>query len=61
MEAPTIVARLADGLIARRRSIDDRRRRIVELTDDAARRLAEEEGALGAAEDGMLKALDPCG
>jgi len=31
------------------------------LLDDGARRLAEAEGALVAAEDGMLKALDPCG
>jgi DNA-binding MarR family transcriptional regulator len=48
-----------DGLITRRRSVDDRRRHIVELTDDGARRLAEAEGALATAEDELLSALDP--
>jgi DNA-binding MarR family transcriptional regulator len=49
----------ADGLITRRRSVEDRRRHIVELTDDGARRLAEAEVALAAAEDDLLSALDP--
>jgi DNA-binding MarR family transcriptional regulator len=48
-----------DGLITRRRSIDDRRRHIVELTAAGARRLAEAESALAAAEDDLLSALDP--
>jgi DNA-binding MarR family transcriptional regulator len=48
-----------DGLITRRRSIDDRRRHIVEMTDEGARRLAEAEGALAAAEDDLFSALDP--
>jgi DNA-binding MarR family transcriptional regulator len=47
-----------DGLITRRRSVDDRRRHIVELTDDGGRRLAEAESALAAAEDDILSALD---
>jgi DNA-binding MarR family transcriptional regulator len=48
----------ADGLIARRRSAEDRRRHIVELTDAGARRLAKAEFALAAAEDEVLSALD---
>jgi MarR family transcriptional regulator, lower aerobic nicotinate degradation pathway regulator len=48
-----------DGLITRRRSREDRRRHIVELTDDGARRLAGAEAALAAAEDDLLSALDP--
>ena len=48
-----------DGLIARRRSSEDRRRHIVELTDAGARRLGEAEAALSAAEDEVLGALDP--
>jgi DNA-binding MarR family transcriptional regulator len=47
------------GLVTRRRSTDDRRRHIVEITDDGARRLAEVEVALAAAEDDLLSALDP--
>ena len=47
-----------EGLIARRRSTEDRRRHIVELTDGGGRRLAEAESALTAAEDDVLSALD---
>jgi DNA-binding MarR family transcriptional regulator len=47
-----------DGLIARRRSSEDRRRHIVELTDVGAHRLAQAESALVAAEDEVLGALD---
>jgi MarR family transcriptional regulator, lower aerobic nicotinate degradation pathway regulator len=46
------------GLILRRRSSEDRRRHIVELTDAGAARLTEAEGALAAAEDEVLSALD---
>jgi DNA-binding MarR family transcriptional regulator len=47
-----------DGLILRRRSSEDRRRHIVELTNDGAQRLADAESALAAAEDDVLSALD---
>jgi len=47
-----------DRLILRRRSSEDRRRHIVELTDEGAARLAEAESALAAAEDEVLGALD---
>ncbi len=47
-----------DGLILRRRSNEDRRRHIVELTDDGTERLAQAEVALAAAEDEVLSALD---
>jgi DNA-binding MarR family transcriptional regulator len=47
-----------DGLILRRRSIEDRRRHNVELTDDGTRRLGEAESALAAVEDEVLGALD---
>jgi DNA-binding MarR family transcriptional regulator len=46
------------GLIARRRARDDRRRHIVELTEAGAQRLREVECALAAAEDEVLGALD---
>ena len=49
----------SDALVTRRRSIDDRRRHIVELTAEGMRRLAEAEGALAAAEDDLLSALEP--
>jgi DNA-binding MarR family transcriptional regulator len=48
----------ADGLILRRRSTEDRRRHIVELTSDGAQRLTDTEAALAAAEDEVLGALD---
>jgi DNA-binding MarR family transcriptional regulator len=48
----------ADGLILRRRSSEDRRRHIVELTSDGAQRLNEAESALAEAEDEVLGALD---
>jgi MarR family transcriptional regulator, lower aerobic nicotinate degradation pathway regulator len=47
-----------DELIARRRSAEDRRRHIVELTGAGTRRLAQAELALAAAEDEVLSALD---
>src|SRR5580693_1338466 len=46
------------GLILRRRSSEDRRRHIVELTDEGTKRLAQAEAALAAAEDEVLGALD---
>jgi DNA-binding MarR family transcriptional regulator len=46
------------GLIARRRAEEDRRRHIVELTDDGAQALAGAERMLAAAENDVLGALD---
>jgi MarR family transcriptional regulator, lower aerobic nicotinate degradation pathway regulator len=48
----------ADELIERRRSAEDRRRHIVELTPTGAKRLAEAEFALAAVEDDVLGRLD---
>jgi DNA-binding MarR family transcriptional regulator len=48
----------AHALIARRRSSEDRRRHMVELTDAGARLLAQAEFALAAAEDEVLALLD---
>ncbi|WP_245604040.1 MarR family winged helix-turn-helix transcriptional regulator [Patulibacter minatonensis] len=48
----------AQDLIARRRSEEDRRRHIVEVTEAGLARLAEAEDALGAAEDEVLAGLD---
>jgi DNA-binding MarR family transcriptional regulator len=48
----------SEGLILRRRSSEDRRRHIVELTDEGTQRLAEAEAALTDAEDDVLTALD---
>lgn len=47
-----------EGLILRRRSNEDRRRHIVELTAEGSARLAGAECALAAAEDDVLSALD---
>jgi DNA-binding MarR family transcriptional regulator len=48
----------ADKLIERRRSPEDRRRHLVELTDAGAEQLAKVECALSAVEDEVLGALD---
>jgi DNA-binding MarR family transcriptional regulator len=48
----------ADNLIERRRSPEDRRRHVVELTDVGAKKLAKAEFALAAVEDEVLGALD---
>ena len=48
----------SEGLILRRRSSEDRRRHIVELTDEGSERLQQAEAALAAAEDEVLGALD---
>lgn len=48
----------SDGLIARRRDVEDRRRHLVELTGAGAERLAEAEAALWDAENHVLGALD---
>jgi DNA-binding MarR family transcriptional regulator len=48
----------AKQLIERRRSPEDRRRHLVELTDAGAEQLAEAEYALSAVEDEVLGALD---
>ena len=46
------------GLVLRRRSSEDRRRHMVELTDEGSARLAKAESSLAAAEDDVLSALD---
>jgi DNA-binding MarR family transcriptional regulator len=46
------------GLIHRRRSVEDRRRHIVDLTPLGSERLAEAEFALAAAENEVLSGLD---
>ncbi|GAA4592212.1 MarR family winged helix-turn-helix transcriptional regulator [Planotetraspora phitsanulokensis] len=47
----------ADNLIERRRSPEDRRRHVVDLTDVGAKKLAKAEFALAAVEDEVLAAL----
>ena len=48
----------AEKLIERRRSPEDRRRHVVELTDAGAQQLTKAESALSAVEDEVLGALD---
>jgi DNA-binding MarR family transcriptional regulator len=48
----------AENLIERRRSPEDRRRHVVELTETGAKQLAKAEAALAAIEDEVLGALD---
>ncbi|MGQ5260544.1 MarR family winged helix-turn-helix transcriptional regulator [Micromonospora sp. ZYX-F-536] len=63
MDSTNIVGLLNDleakQLIERRRSPEDRRRHVVELTEDGAKRLNEAECALAGAEDEVLGALEP--
>ena len=47
------------GLVTRRRAPEDRRRHIVELTDEGREQLAQAEFALAAVEDHVLSALTP--
>ena len=49
----------SSGLVTRRRAPEDRRRHIVELTDDGRETLAQAEFALAAVEDHVLSALTP--
>jgi MarR family transcriptional regulator, lower aerobic nicotinate degradation pathway regulator len=48
----------AEGLIERRRSLEDRRRHVVVLTEVGAKRLTEAECALAAVDNEVLGALD---
>ncbi|MGC4745571.1 MarR family winged helix-turn-helix transcriptional regulator [Micromonospora sp. DT201] len=63
MDSTNIVGLLndleAEQLVERRRSPEDRRRHVVELTQDGAKRLSEAECALAGAENEVLGALDP--
>ncbi|MFG1914379.1 MarR family winged helix-turn-helix transcriptional regulator [Micromonospora sp. NPDC048898] len=63
MDSTNIVGLLNDleagQLVERRRSPEDRRRHVVELTENGAKRLSEAECALASAEDEVLGALDP--
>ncbi|MGC4809516.1 MarR family winged helix-turn-helix transcriptional regulator [Micromonospora sp. DT228] len=63
MDSTNIVGLLndleAEQLVERRRSPEDRRRHVVELTEDGAKRLSEAECALAGAEDEVLGALAP--
>ena len=62
MDSTNVVGLLNDlesaNLIERRRSPEDRRRHIVELTDVGAKQLAKAEFALAGVEDEVLGALD---
>ncbi|MEU4551128.1 DNA-binding MarR family transcriptional regulator [Micromonospora violae] len=63
MDSTNIVGLLndleAEHLIERRRSPEDRRRHVVDLTDDGVKRLSAAECALAGAEDEVLSALGP--
>ncbi|WP_410810039.1 MarR family winged helix-turn-helix transcriptional regulator [Micromonospora sp. 067-2] len=63
MDGTNIVGLLNDleamQLVERRRSPEDRRRHVVELTDDGAKRLNEAECALASAENEILGTLEP--
>ncbi|MET8350804.1 MarR family winged helix-turn-helix transcriptional regulator [Micromonospora sp. NPDC005206] len=63
MDGTNIVGLLNDlesmQLVQRRRSAADRRRHVVELTDDGAKRLSEAECAIAAVENEVLGALEP--
>jgi DNA-binding MarR family transcriptional regulator len=62
MDATNVVGLLndleADGLVERKRSPEDRRRHIVQLTDAGTERLAKAEFVLATAEDEVLTGLD---
>jgi DNA-binding MarR family transcriptional regulator len=62
MDRTNLVGLLNDleeaGLVARTRSVEDRRRHLVALTDAGARRVREAEGVLAAVEDEVLGGLD---
>lgn len=62
MDGTTIVGLLndleADNLAERRRSPEDRRRHVVELTDVGAKKLAKAEFALAGVEDEVLASLN---
>jgi MarR family transcriptional regulator, lower aerobic nicotinate degradation pathway regulator len=49
----------SDGLVIRRRDSEDRRRYLLELTDDGVRRLADAERVAQSAEADMLSPLTP--
>jgi DNA-binding MarR family transcriptional regulator len=62
MDATNVVGLLneleAENLVERRRSLQDRRRHVVELTDAGIEQLAKAELAIAAVEDEMFAALD---